>query len=139
MTEKQRIFLSAAAVLFVNETRDPTVISDRLKAKQPRGVSARSLERWRVDNLDYWRAQLTALGWDVEKDGDHFSIATGAGPGRKSTDYHRACDVLDTMPDDWTKRQRVKTLKNLMPGFYRTTYTVWVNRWTESGQSVTRD
>ena len=126
MTEKHRIFLSAAAVIFVNETRDPEVIASRLKANAKRGVSARSLERWRADNLEYWQNQLTALGWDGD---DNFSAATGEGPGRKSTDYDRACDALDAMPVHFQKRQRVKLLKTLMPGFYRTTYTTWVNKW----------
>ena len=129
MTEKQRVYLSAAAVIFVNETRDPDIIATRLKANAKRGVSARSLERWRADNREYWREQLTAFGWDVEKDGDNFSRDTGEAPGRKSADYERARDVLNQMPERFTKRQRVKSLKTLMPGFYRTTYPHWVDQW----------
>ena len=136
MTEKQRLFLSAAAVLFVNSTRDPNEIATTLLGTASRGISARSLERWRAENRTDWCEMLGVLGWDVDRDGDHFSKATGAKTGRKNTDYLRACDTLDAMPAQLTKRQRVKLLKTLMPGFFRTSYTRWVNQWTETKQDA---
>ena len=137
MTEKQGIYLSAAAVLFVNDTRDPEQIATRLLGKAKRGVSARSLERWRAEHLDYWRKQLTSLGWDVSLRGDNFSVATGEARGRKNTDYLRACATLEQMPAGFTNRQRVKSLKALMPGYNPSTYTKWVTRWTKETHAGT--
>lgn len=127
---KRKAILQGAAALFATGERNPERISELLG----KTVSARTLQRWRAEDLDGWRALLSDLEYTGD---DHFSIGTGAKRGRKTDDgYDRAVDALNQMSENLTDRQRVKLLKSLMPGWYRTTYSSWVRRWNSKREGA---